>query len=148
MVATDIKIITHLLEFKFLAKTSRDELRTKETNFIILTDEDGNKGIGEASIIPGLSLENPVEFMAKLNSLSVHSIDNFHEELKDFPAIRFGLETALLDLKTGSQRELYATEFTLNNAPIPINGLVWMGSEDFMRSQISEKIDSGFKFPE
>ncbi len=141
---TKIKVIPHVLEFKFLAKTSRDELKTKETNFILLTDNAGNTGIGEASIIPGLSIENPYEFKAQLNALNLDSLENYHEKFADFPAIRFGIETALLDLENGAKRELFSTDFTLKNAPIPINGLVWMGDAEFMRTQVKEKLKAGF----
>ncbi len=141
---TEITVIPHLLKFKFLAKTSRDELRTKETNFIILTDENGKKGIGEASIIPGLSIENPADFNAQLRSLTLDSLTDYHDTFKAYPAIRFGLETALLDLETGCRRELFPTDFTLKNQPIPINGLVWMGNADFMRTQLKEKLAAGF----
>ena len=141
-----IKIVSHNLKFKFLAKTSRDELRTKETNFVLLTNEIGKTGIGEASIISGLSIENQAEFKAKLMELETHPeyVDGFHTRYQNFPAIRFGIETALLDLKSEKRQILFDTEFSKNEAPIPINGLVWMGDFNFMKSQVKEKLKAGF----
>ncbi len=141
-----VSLKNHTLQFKFLAKTSRDELKTKDTWFISLTDENGITGIGECSIIAGLSMENPHEFEEKLHHVASHfsEYENFHEQLIDFPAIRFGIETALLDLKTGGKRELFPTDFTLNQKPMAINGLVWMGDKAFMSKQVKEKIEAGF----
>ncbi|MGB7786581.1 MAG: o-succinylbenzoate synthase, partial [Salinimicrobium sp.] len=36
------------------------------------------------------------------------------------------------------------SEFTRGNKAIPINGLVWMGEERFMKEQIIQKIEQGF----
>jgi L-alanine-DL-glutamate epimerase-like enolase superfamily enzyme len=66
-------------------------------------------------------------------------------ELQNWPSIRFGLETALLDLKNGAQRELFPSAFTLGKASVPINGLIWMGTEESMRKQIREKLNAGFR---
>ena len=40
--------------------------------------------------------------------------------------------------------ELFPSEFTKGEKSIPINGLVWMGTKEFMKIQIKEKISSGF----
>ncbi|MFK7757633.1 MAG: o-succinylbenzoate synthase [Flavobacteriales bacterium] len=140
------QLVKHTLEFKFLAKTSRDELRTKDTWFLSLTDKAGVTGIGECSIIPGLSTEKPEAFEKKLNHVAENfsEYQNYHESLVKFPAIRFGIETALLDLKTGGKRHLFPTDFTLKKKPMPINGLVWMGDKAFMSKQVKEKIEAGF----
>ena len=84
------KLVRHTLDFKFLAKTSRDELKTKDTWFLSLTDEKGMTGIGECSIIPGLSIENPEAFKKKLNHVAekFSEYENYHESLVEFPAIR------------------------------------------------------------
>jgi o-succinylbenzoate synthase len=66
-------------------------------------------------------------------------------ELTEFPSIQFGVEQAFLSLKSESLFELFPSEFTNGKATIPINGLVWMGDETFMRHQVKNKIESGFK---
>jgi o-succinylbenzoate synthase len=60
------------------------------------------------------------------------------------PAIRFGFETAFLDLENGGKRIIYKNDFSLNQKPIPINGLVWMGDFEFMKNQLEEKLEQGF----
>jgi len=47
-------------------------------------------------------------------------------------------------LESTSPFELFPSEFTKGEKSIPINGLVWMGTKEFMKIQIKEKISSGF----
>jgi L-alanine-DL-glutamate epimerase-like enolase superfamily enzyme len=55
----------------------------------------------------------------------------------------FGLETALLNLQTGSTM-LFDTPFGRGEEGIPINGLVWMGTFEEMRERIEQKLAQGF----
>jgi O-succinylbenzoate synthase len=64
--------------------------------------------------------------------------------LSGFPAIKFGLETAIRDLQQGGKRLLYPSDFTEGTTGIPINGLIWMGRKQMMLSRIAEKIVYGF----
>jgi o-succinylbenzoate synthase len=139
----------HELKFIKLAKTSRNTLRVKPTYFLFLTDEDTHEtGIGECSTIEGLSLDNETELENKLEDLckKINNKQSLSQdfELAHFPAIRFGLETAMLDLKTGGNKRLYTTDFSLGKKGIPINGLIWMGSLEEMTEQIKTKIEQGF----
>lgn len=68
------------------------------------------------------------------------------KELREFPSIQFGVEMAFRSLASEEDPFLlFPSEFTRGNDSIPINGLVWMGEERFMKDQIVEKIDQGFK---
>jgi o-succinylbenzoate synthase len=60
------------------------------------------------------------------------------------PALRFALETAVLDLAQGGRHQLYTNAFSQGQASIPINGLVWMGDAAFMREQIRQKLAAGY----
>jgi o-succinylbenzoate synthase len=64
--------------------------------------------------------------------------------LIEFPSIQFGLEMAFKSLESDEKFELFPSEFTQNNASVPMNGLIWMGTPEFMNSQIKEKINAGF----
>ncbi len=105
-------------------------------------------GLGECSIIPKLSIDYRPDFEAKLAEV-IASIDNYaywlEEGLAEFPSIRFGLETALLDLQLGAKRLLFRSEFTNGRQAIPINGLVWMGDYKSMYKQIKDKIECGYR---
>jgi o-succinylbenzoate synthase len=134
------------LNFKRPSGTSRGVMNTKETWFIVL-EKDNKTGIGECGILRGLSVDDRPDYEAKLKwtceniSLGLQKLLN---ELVEFPSIQFGLETAFKSLESTNQFQLFPSDFTKGADSIPINGLVWMGSAEFMQKQIKEKIDAGF----
>lgn len=138
------------LQFKIPGGTSRGVLKTKDSWFIAVWDVSNPaiKGIGECSIIPKLSIDPWEEFDQTLGAL-VNDINNYKwwlkEGLKKAPAIQFGLETALKDLQMGGKRILFPSDFVMGKQAIAINGLIWMGEYEFMRRQIIEKIENGFR---
>ena len=136
----------HILEFKRPSGTSRGVLKTKETWFIVL-EQDGRQGIGECGILRTLSVDDVPEYETKLKWTCEHihlGLTKLLQELIAFPSIQFGLEQAFLSLQQATPFELFPSNFTEGSDAIPINGLVWMGDEQFMKSQIKEKIEQGF----
>mgnify|MGYP001025654773 CR=1 FL=1 len=136
----------YILNFKQPSETSRGVMTTKETWFIIL-EENGKTGIGECGILRGLSIDDRPDYEAKLKWLcdNIHlGLEQILVELVEFPSIQFGIETAFRSLESINQFQLFPSAFTKGFDSIPINGLVWMGSEDFMRAQIKDKIEAGF----
>ena len=134
------------LEFKQASGTSRGILKTKETWFIKIEDEHAT-GFGECGMFRGLSCDDRPDFESKLKWVCHHidlGLEQLLIELIDFPSIQFGLEMAFLDLLSNSSNVLFPSKFTSGKASIPINGLIWMGDEQFMKSQIRSKIDAGF----
>jgi o-succinylbenzoate synthase len=142
-----VRYINYNLDFKFPAGTSRGVLYSKYSAFLIL-EENGVTGIGECSTIPGLSIDPENEYEQKLIELC-EAINQKRQpesvDLSTFPSIAFGLETALLDLKTGGKKQFFNTGFSKGEAGIPINGLVWLGDKAFMQKQIREKIAAGYR---
>jgi o-succinylbenzoate synthase len=138
------------LHFKKPAGTSRGFLTEKPSWLVKVRDKDtGIEGIGECSIIAGLSIDPPDQIEDHLalfcNEISSSgSIDFQDATWSQFPAARFAFETALLDLKGGGNRILYNNSFSRGEKGIRINGLVWMSSVDEMVSQAREKIAAGF----
>jgi L-alanine-DL-glutamate epimerase-like enolase superfamily enzyme len=55
-----------------------------------------------------------------------------------------GYETALLSLKSSDPYSLFPSLFTDTKESIPINGLVWMGTFDFMKAQIDSLLEREF----
>ena len=149
----------YTLTFKFEAGTSRGKLTEKKTWFIRVTDTEqpGVTGYGECGPLAGLSVDDTPDFEAKLreicslfNSLDLEifpfNLPIILQQLipDHLPSIRFGMETALLDFLNGGKKVYFPNDFSENGKGIVINGLVWMGSEDFMNRQIEEKIAAGF----
>ncbi|HEX3007037.1 MAG TPA: o-succinylbenzoate synthase, partial [Bacteroidales bacterium] len=136
----------HTLKFRFPAGTSRGVLHEKKVYYLLLK-MDEHPGIGECSVIPGLSIDDQPGYAEKIKSIcqEINSGIDFRElDLADYPSISFGLETALLDVKARGSKIFFPGVFTEGKEGIPINGLVWMGSKEFMEQQISQKIDNGF----
>ncbi len=134
------------LQFKRPSGTSRGVLTKKETWFIVLEDN-GKKGIGECGLLRGLSCDDRPDYEEKIQ----WTCNNIHlgEEvlwaaLIEFPSIQFGVEMAFQSLASESPFLLFPSSFTDDQKSIPINGLVWMGEESFMKQQIEEKIAQGF----
>lgn len=108
---------------------------------------EGIRGWGECSLIPGLSpdnrklIENELEYLCSNPQL----FPDWKEKKGHlYPALRFGFETALHDLSTGGKSLFTENAFTSGLAGIPINGLIWMGSLDFMKEQLINKVEAGF----
>ncbi|WP_294296753.1 o-succinylbenzoate synthase [uncultured Chryseobacterium sp.] len=137
--------LKYLLEFKRPSGTSRGVLLEKET-FILEVSDNGKKGTGECAIFRGLSFDDRPDYEEKLQWLCTN-IEKDPEFLKkhliDFPSIWFGYEQAMLNLKFG-ENLYFPSEFTEGTVPIPINGLIWMGSMDYMEEQIRDKLNHGF----
>ena len=136
----------YILNFKRPGGTSRGILHTKETYFLIVENE-GKRGVGECALFRGLSCDDRPDYETKL----LWVCDNIAKgaewllkETLDFPSLQFGIEQAFLSLDSSHPFELFPSKFTEGEAAIEINGLVWMGSEAFMKQQLIEKIESGF----
>lgn len=141
------RYIKYTLQFKLPAGTSRGTLKTKDTYFLIIENK-GKIGIGECALFKGLSIDDRPDYEEKLqwvcDSLSNNDFMVLHK-LTEFPSIQFGIEQAIISLGSENRFDLYPSEFTRGNSSILINGLIWMGDEDFMINQVEEKIAAGFK---
>ncbi|MGB1308953.1 MAG: o-succinylbenzoate synthase, partial [Oceanihabitans sp.] len=133
--------------FKQASGTSRGVLKTKETWFLII-EENEKKGIGECGLFRGLSADDVsgYEKILQWTCLNIHlGLEVLLQELQHYPSIQFGLEMAFKSLENDNSFLLFPSLFTNGEDAIPINGLIWMGSKAFMKKQITEKIDAGFK---
>lgn len=134
------------LQFKRPSGTSRGIMTEKETWFILLESEE-KKGIGECGILRGLSFDDRPDYEHKLawtcNNIHLGK-DQLWEALLEFPSIQFGIEMAFLSLDSKNPFLLFESDFTNGSKSILINGLVWMGNEQYMKQQIQEKIAEGF----
>ena len=137
----------YLLKFKRPSGTSRGVLTEKETWFLKIEDNE-RYGIGECGILRSLSYDDRPDYEDKLHWVCQNinlGKEMLWEELRDFPSIQFGVEMAFRSLESSTPFELFPSEFTRGKDHIPINGLIWMGDKEFMKKQISEKIEQGFR---
>jgi O-succinylbenzoate synthase len=137
----------YILQFKQPSGTSRGVMTEKETWFIVL-EKNGKKGIGECGILRGLSIDDRPDYEEKLRwtCANIHLGKNqLWEALIEFPSIQFGVEMAFQSLSSETPFLLFPSDFTDGKKSIPINGLIWMGKESFMKQQIEEKLADGFR---
>jgi o-succinylbenzoate synthase len=137
----------YILQFKLPSGTSRGVMTEKESWFIVL-EKEGKKGIGECGILRGLSIDDRPDYEEKLRwtCANIHLGENqLWEALIEFPSIQFGVEMAFRSLVSESPFLLFPSDFTDGRKSIPINGLVWMGEESFMKQQLEEKLADGFR---
>ena len=149
-------VIPQTLHFKQPAGTSRGVYITRKVWYILLTDEENPKhfGVGECAPLPALSCDDVPEYedvlketCRQLEEKLKTNFENafiFLKNLKAYPSIRFGVETALAHYQARSL-QFWHTSFSKGKEGIPINGLIWMGNFDEMYHRIEEKMKSGFR---
>jgi O-succinylbenzoate synthase len=143
----------HTLNFSFDAGTSRGVLKKKDSYFIKIFNKENPQvfGLGEAGPLMGLSLDSGnvardqlLSIVSVINSGDYEDLASLKSGLENFPSVLFALETAILDFENEGKREIFKTDFFSSFEKIAINGLVWMGTPDFMQKQIIEKLENGF----
>ena len=139
-----IAIEERTLHFKQPAGTSRGVYTTRR--IWLVTVSDGSAvGIGECAPLPQLSCDDIPDYGDVLRRFcdEVERTGEIpYEDLRDYPSMLFGLETAMRSLHSTL---LFDTPFSRGEAGIPINGLVWMGNYDEMLSRLEEKLEKGFR---
>lgn len=115
-----IEIINRTFHFKQPAGTSRGVYKVRNVQYVEIIDDNdpAHRGIGECAPLPDLS--------------------------NDESAMLFAFETAMLNYERRSPI-LFDTPFGRGEEGIPINGLIWMGTYEEMKSRIEEKLRAGFR---
>lgn len=114
----------------------------------------GIVGLGEAGPLFGLSPEYKEDalddFQMAINRLSRDLPTNKTEVAEwiyaisfDQPSFRFAAEMAILDYLNQQNGLYFQNDFSESKHPIPINGLIWMGSKEYMQKQIESKLAEG-----
>jgi o-succinylbenzoate synthase len=152
----EIKI--HSLDFHFEAGTSRGILTKKNSYFIKISDSNNPNiyGIGEAGPLKGLSPEyeeNCLQSFEKVvNQIPQvelpHTLAHIPDWLNANPirqaSFKMAIEMALRDLLIEKNGIYFENSFSKGATTLPINGLIWMGTAEFMQKQIEEKLLQGY----
>lgn len=135
-----------ILNFNFEAGTSRGIMQEHTVYYIFLhaSSEPNIVGIGEAAPLKGLSFEYSVDFEKIINEKIIAFNFNQEPRFEHLPSLTFAFETALLDLANKGKKMIFDTPFYHFKQKIYINGLVWMGKKEQMKTQIVDKINAGF----
>ena len=142
-----IDIEERLLHFKQPAGTSRG-VYTERRIWLVRMSDGSSVGMGECAPLPDLSCDalEPYIYNKVLGDFcrQVEQTGEIpYEDLRDYPSMLFGLETAMLNLRRGCL--LFDTPFANGKQGIPINGLVWMGSYEEMLQRMEDKLAQGFR---
>jgi len=142
------------LHFKQPAGTSRGVYTTRKIWLVRLSDGE-KEGVGECAPLPDLSCDarsDYAEVLEKMCKEFCQTGEINYERWRDYPSMLFGLETALLSLRSHlspltshHSPLLFDTAFSRGEVGIPINGLVWMGSYEEMLKRMEEKLEKGFR---
>ncbi len=111
-------------------------------------------GRGEAAPLPGWSRETVDEVIAVLQSVPLEALPFTAEEAPDiigcpaiealpFPSLRFGLESALLEL-TADRRSQSLARFLGCRDSVSLHALVAAGSADDLFAQARRRFEQGF----
>ena len=145
-----ISIEERVLHFKQPAGTSRGVYRERRS-WMVTAEEvvDGamRHGMGECAPLPALSCDDMADYATVLRCFCdrVEQTGEIpYNDLRPFPSMLFGLETALTVLRRGTHM-LFDTPFGRGEEGIPINGLVWMGTYEEMLARMEEKMRQGFR---
>ena len=117
-------------------------------------DNAGFVGLGEAGPLFGLSPEYKEDalddFQKAVNLLPKELPTNNSEVAQwisvipfDQPSFRFAAEMAMFDYLNQQNGIYFQNDFSDKKHPIPINGLIWMGSKEYMQKQIESKLAEG-----
>lgn len=141
-----IDVEERLLHFKQPAGTSRG-VYTERRIWLVRISDGSSVGMGECAPLPDLSCDalEPYIYNKVLGDFcrQVEQTGEIpYEDLRDYPSMLFGLETAMLNLRRGCL--LFDTPFANGKQGVPINGLVWMGSYEEMLQRMEDKLVQGF----
>lgn len=133
-----------LLHFRRPARTSRGDL-TERFVILIRAQSAEREGLGECSLMPGLSPESNTLDGAKLKA-ALRAVEAQQalrpEQFSSFPALRFGIEGALLGLLSPTAA-LWDTPFTRQEHGIDIHHLIWMADAPVMLAAMREGVRTG-----
>lgn len=148
MIGLEYSVEKHILKLHKPAKTSRNVFEEK-THWLVKVWQSQQKdiiGVGEAAplefLSPDFRADLEVEITKTLNLLQQgHVLESL--ALQGLPAVKFAIESAMLDLATGGKQIYFQSDY-LRGRPIAINGLVWMNDLDAMLEEAFQKVKDGF----
>ena len=149
-----ITIEERVFHFRQPAGTSRG-VYTERRSWLLTASDGEAVGHGECAPLPDLSCDAmPENIYNKVLRGFCDQVEQTgeipYEQMRDYPSMLFGLETAMLELRGERRAEsggcplLFDTAFARGEVGIPINGLVWMGSYEEMLQRMEEKLEQGF----
>lgn len=152
-----VTVRPYTLNFKQPAGTSRGIYTVRKVWYVEVRDGERLLGIGECAPLPKLSCDDIADyedvlrafaqrFESEINTQNTDfSLSNeLKEEMRPYPSMLFGFESAVMQMNAGGSTALSSTAFSRGERGVTINGLIWMGTFDEMKHRIEEKMRLGF----
>ena len=146
-----VSLEERVFHFKQPAGTSRG-VYTERKSWMVTVSDGERRGVGECAPLPDLSCDARSDYAGVLRRFCDQleltqgedaALRRLYEDMREYPSMLFGVETAMLNLRGGDR--LFDTPFSRGEEGIPINGLVWMGSYDEMLRRMEQKLEQGFR---
>ena len=140
----------HILHFKRSAGTSRGSLMEKPS-YLLYLQKEGRLGLGECSLLPGLSIDDKHDYEAQLDRFCrLWESGCSAEELrlnfqKEWPSLWLGVEMAFLELENKEAGIYFPSLFASGRSGLLTNGLVWMGPDDYQWEQCQKLLENNFR---
>ncbi len=142
-----LQVVARPLLFHRPARTSRGELEVMKRYEIEARTHDGRRGVGEATPMPGLSVEGGAGYGKRLTAVceAVNEAQTLApDDLLDATSMRFGIETALLSARVNGAA-LWDSPFAQGKAGLAIHHLIWMDTAANMFARMAEGVARGFR---
>ena len=157
MTIKEIKYKPFKVGFKKPFISSSHKIIERNGFYLVITDHQGNEGIGEVSPLPGLSKENIVQTEEDINYLiKLFSVGEFELSNKLWnnispdriiaPSVRFGFEQALFSLAV-KQKDGFATRThnLASNCVVEVNSVITLDNVDEVLNRMQKDVNSCYK---
>ena len=146
-----------VLKFRRPYTTSRGSIPERIVWIIKFSDDLETRGEGEVAPFPNLSPETEIEVEERLEELGQKNWGSLtldsHREIFDvskelsagIASIRFGLETALLDLFNGGRGIIFLNKYSRGQETIACNGLAFSNGNKSITAQVDDLVEAGFQ---
>ncbi len=142
-----LRVVARPLHFRRPARTSRGAMELMERYEIEAITHDGRRGVGEATPMPGLSVEGGEGYGQRLRAVceAVNEAQSLApDELLDASSMRFGIESALLSAHVNGAA-LWDSPFSQGKCGLAIHHLIWMDTAAAMFTHMAEGVAQGFR---
>ncbi|MCX6169048.1 MAG: o-succinylbenzoate synthase [Ignavibacteriales bacterium] len=155
MTIKEFKYFPFSLNFKTPFLTSNKVINERNGFIISIYDELGNSAFGEASPLPGFSIENIGDVERILKGLrhqiigfsveeNLTSISNLLSEFKLVPSIVFALEQAIVGLCVKRNKSFISGAFGNINSVIEVNAILGLDDANNILTKIEGEIQNGY----
>lgn len=123
----------------------------EKPSYLLYLQKEGRLGLGECSLLPGLSIDDKPDYEAQLDRFCrLWESGCSAEELrlnfqKEWPSLWLGVEMAFLELENKEAGIYFPSLFASGRSGLLTNGLVWMGPDDYQWEQCQKLLENNFR---